>query len=119
MNQVLDMAVVEELVSLCDEGDPELLLDLIGLFLADGPTKVQALLQGLAAEDFEQMERAAHSLKGSSGNLGARLLQDTCEKLQQATRTRDLATTKQLVPLLPAQLAEVERALEALRQRYR
>lgn len=119
MNQVLDMAVVEELVSLSDDGDPELLLDLIELFLADGPTKVAMVEQGLAAGDFEQMERAAHTLKGSSGNLGARLLQDTCEKLQQSTRSRDLAATKALVPLLPAQLAEVNRALEDLRRRYR
>lgn len=119
MNQVLDMAVVEELLSLSEEGDPELLLDLIEMFLADGPGKVAALMQGLADGDFETMERAAHTLKGSSGNLGARLLQQTCEQLQQSTRNRDLGRTRQLAPLLSQQLADVDRALRELRDRYR
>lgn len=118
MNQVLDMAVVDELLSLGDDGDPELLLDLIELFLADGPVKVAALMEGLAAGDFEQMERAAHTLKGSSGNLGARLLQETCEQLQLSTRNHDLETTRRLAPLVPKQLAEATAALEDLRRRH-
>lgn len=118
MNDVLDMAVVEELLSLSDDGDPELLLDLIRLFLADGPVKVAAVRDGLAAKDFEVMERAAHSLKGSSGNLGARRLQNTCEQMQLATRNHDLPTSARLTPQLVAEYSEVERALQDLRQRY-
>ncbi len=118
MNDVLDMAVVDELLSLSDDGDPELLLDLIRLFLADGPTKVAAVSEGLAQRDFDRMERAAHSLKGSSGNLGARRLQNTCEKMQIATRNHDLPTSAHLTPQLAADYAEVERALLELRQRY-
>lgn len=118
MNDVLDMAVVDELLSLSDDGDPELLLDLIRLFLDDGPTKVAAVTAGLAARDFEQMERAAHSLKGSSGNLGARHLQEACEQMQMATRRRDFEASQQLAPRIATEYAEVERALLALRQRY-
>ncbi len=66
MEQVLDMSVVEELLSFSDDGDPELLLDLIQMFLDDGPSKVAAVMEGLAAGDFEKMERAAHSLKGQA-----------------------------------------------------
>lgn len=118
MNDVLDMAVVDELLSLSDDGDPELLLDLIRLFLADGPEKVASLEAGLAARDFDQMERAAHSLKGSSGNLGARLLQQTCELVQVATRRQDFESSRQLVPTVAVQFADVKAALERLRQRY-
>ena len=118
MQDVLDMAVVDELLSLSDDGDPELLLDLILLFLQDGPVRVESLLQGLAARDFDKMERAAHSLKGSSGNLGARGLQHTCEQLQLATRGHDLATTQQLCPQLRTQFAAACAALRALQQHY-
>src|SRR5436190_16738424 len=96
MEQVLDMQVVEELLSLSDDGDPELLLDLIRLFLDDGPAKVGAVTQGLAAKDFDMMERAAHSLKGSAGNLGARVLQQTCEKLMLATRHHQIEESRKL-----------------------
>ncbi len=118
MNDVLDMAVVEELLSLSDDGDPELLLDLIRLFLADGPTKVAAVAAGLAARDFDQMERAAHSLKGSSGNLGARRLQQTCELMQLATRKHDYEATRQLAPQLATEYEVVQRALHELQLRY-
>lgn len=118
MSDVLDMTVVEELLSLSDDGDPELLLDLIKLFLDDGPHKVRAIRDGFAARDFEAMERASHSLKGSSGNLGARQLQDTCEQMQLATRRHDFEATARLVPQLANQYEAVQQALQALQARY-
>ena len=118
MNEVLDMQVVEELMSLSDDGDPDLLLDLIQLFLEDGPGKVAAIEQGLAACDFDQMERAAHALKGSAGNLGARLLQGVCEQMQLATRQHQLPEMQQLTPQLQARFAEAKMALQGLQTRF-
>lgn len=112
------MKVVEELLSLSDDGDPELLLDLIRLFLEDGPGKITALVQGLRFKDFDKMERAAHSLKGSAGNLGARLLQGTCEKMQLASRSQQLDETKLLTSQIQKQYTEVRLALEDLRKHY-
>lgn len=118
MNEVLDMQVVEELMSLSDDGDPDLLLDLIQLFLEDGPGKVAAIEQGLANADFDQMERAAHALKGSAGNLGARLLQGVCEQMQLATRQHQLPEMQQLTPQLQARFAEAKTALQGLQTRF-
>lgn len=100
MDDVLDHAVLDELLSFADDGDPELLVDLIQMFLEDSPSKVEAVNEGLAVGDFDKAERAAHSLKGSSGNLGARLVQDVCEKLQQSTRAHELETSRELAPKL-------------------
>ncbi|MEC7585020.1 MAG: Hpt domain-containing protein [Planctomycetota bacterium] len=118
MNQVLEMSVVEELLSLSEDGDPELLLDLIELFLDDGPGKIEAVVDGLEQGDFEKIERAAHTLKGSSGNLGAQALQETCEQLQLATGRRDLSASQQLAPLVQSQFDEACQALRGLRQRF-
>ena len=119
MEQVLDMSVVEELLSLSDDGDPELLLDLIQMFLADGPSKVSAVTEGLAAGDFDKMERAAHSLKGSSGNLGARLLQDTCEQMLAATRNHRLDESRQLTTRLTDRYSEAATALRKVYEDYK
>lgn len=119
MDQILDMTVVEELLSFSDDGDPELLLDLIQMFLEDGPAKVQAVTEGLMAGDFEKMERAAHSLKGSSGNLGARLLQETCDRVQIASRTHKIEPLRDLAAELVANYAKADTALRELRESYR
>ncbi len=119
MNRVLDMKVVEELMSFSDDGDPELLLDLIQMFLDDGPSKVRSITEGLIAGDFELMERAAHSLKGSSGNLGARHLQDACEKMQLASRQHQLDHVRSIAAEIVAAFAEADRALRELQANYR
>jgi HPt (histidine-containing phosphotransfer) domain-containing protein len=118
MEQVLDMSVVEELLALSDDGDPELLLDLIQMFLGDGPEKVRAITEGLQAGDFEKMERAAHSLKGSSGNLGARRLQDACERMQSATRLHRLDESRTLASRIGALFAEAETELRKIHASY-
>jgi HPt (histidine-containing phosphotransfer) domain-containing protein len=118
MQPVLDMSVVEELLSISDDGDPELLLDLIQMFLDDGPAKIAAVNEGLAAGDFEKAERAAHSLKGSSGNLGARLLQQSCEDMQIATRYHRLDESRRLAPLLTTHFADAETALRKVLSTY-
>jgi len=118
MDDVLDQSVLDELMSFADDGDPELLLDLIDMFLDDGPSKVLAVQEGISTGDFDKAERAAHSLKGSSGNLGATLLQDICEKLQVATRHQRLDESKQLAPRLSETYAAAEEALKRLRSEY-
>jgi HPt (histidine-containing phosphotransfer) domain-containing protein len=119
MDQILDMTVVEELLSFSDDGDPELLLDLILMFLDDGPAKIQSITEGLAAGDFQKMERAAHSLKGSSGNLGARLLQEACEQMQIATRNHKLEETRKLAAEMAQRFTEAEAALRQLHASYK
>jgi len=119
MGQVLDQSVLEELLSFADDGDPELLLDLIEMFLDDSPSKVAAVEQGLASGDFDKAERAAHSLKGSSGTLGARLLQDVCELLQVSTRHRRLDESQALAPRLANEYSLADAALREVLARYK
>ena len=118
MDNVLDHAVLDELLSFADDGDPELLVDLIQMFLEDGPSKVEAVSQGLAVGDFDMAERAAHSLKGSSGNLGAKLVQDVCELLQLSTRKHELETSRKLAPILRETYAAAEKALKRVLAQY-
>ena len=59
VTDVLDMTVVDELIALSDDGDPELLLDLIGLFLSDSPSKLEAVCEGVQTGDLDRVERAA------------------------------------------------------------
>ncbi len=118
MTEPIDMAVVEELLSLSEEGDPELLVDLINLYLQDGPQKVAEISAGVDQQDYERVERAAHSLKGAAGNLGAVCVQNDCEALQQASREQALDIVRRGLTDLRAHYREAEQALQQLLVKY-
>ncbi len=118
MDDVLDMSIVEELLSFADDGDPELLVDLIQMFLEDGPAKVKAVTDGLDEGDLDKVERAAHSLKGTSGNLGATHLQHSCEAMQLASRSGEIDSVRELTPQIVSHYADAEMALQKLLSSY-
>ncbi|MCU0241972.1 MAG: response regulator [Vicinamibacteria bacterium] len=61
---------------------PDFLRNLIDCYLKDAATHVAAMREALAAQDPERLRTAAHTLKGSSRNVGARRLGAVCEHLQ-------------------------------------
>lgn len=112
------MDVVQELLDLCDDGDTSLVQELIGIFLDDSPTKVHAIQRGLQDGDLGAVERAAHSLKGSSGNLGAIALMNTAEALQSASRNGDLDRCRELGGELTTRFDEAAAELRRILDRY-
>ena len=118
MSEAINMDVVDELISLSDEGDPELLVDLIQMYLQDGPNKLNEITSGLATQDYDRVERAAHSLKGSAGNLGAVLVQQDCEDLQVASRQHALDQVQQGVDRLRDHYGEAESVLQNILSKY-
>lgn len=83
--QLIDMSVIEELLEM-DDGEAGLLTDLIEMFLDDGMTHVDAIQAGLQSGDLDEVMKAAHRLKGSSGNLGLAQLSIIADRLQVAGR---------------------------------
>jgi CheY-like chemotaxis protein len=65
--EVLDRAVLLEHMA----GDPELLAEMVALFLQDCPQLLAALREALARGDARALKRAAHTLKGTVSNFAA------------------------------------------------
>jgi two-component system, sensor histidine kinase and response regulator len=78
-----------ELLALMD-GDRELLLELIDVFLEDAPQRTEGVRGALADRNADAVYRAAHALKGSAGNFGAP------EVVSRATRIEALARENNL-----------------------
>jgi len=78
----VDTEVLDMLASLQEPGEPDLLSELVSLFLRDTPER----LQDLARHPLEAapVARVAHAVKGSAGNLGAMHLQELASRLEQA-----------------------------------
>jgi two-component system sensor histidine kinase/response regulator len=76
-------------------GDPQLLREVIGLFLEDCPRLVETIREGLAAGDTEAVHRAAHALKGSAGNFDATDVTALAQRLEARAREGSLETAKE------------------------
>ena len=65
-------------------GGANLVRQMLELYLAQGPERIHALVEGAGAGDADRVERAAHTMKSSAGNVGALRLQHTAERLEAA-----------------------------------
>ncbi|MEE8343184.1 MAG: response regulator [Gammaproteobacteria bacterium] len=85
----------------------EEIADTVDIFLADAEMRVKELRSAAEAGDFEKLRREAHSLKGSSGTVGAIRLSILCKQLSEMTKQSDKKGLRE-------RLAQVEWELGAL-----
>ena len=108
-----DHSVLESLRELQEEGEPNILAKLVELFLSDVPPQLAALREAVEAGDAHSVERIAHTLKGSCGNMGAAPMAALCEELQEVSTSENLARTAGLLGRLEAEFGRVRSALKA------
>jgi HPt (histidine-containing phosphotransfer) domain-containing protein len=105
---VLDPAVLSSLRKLTPAGEPDVLAEVLALFLEEVPPRITRLRNAWQARNIEEVHRCAHSLKGSAGNIGARRLHAVCAELDDRGRSGNLAATAPLVDALTAEFDKVE-----------
>ena len=108
---VIDPQAIENLRALNPGDNDEFLREIAGIFLEDTPQRIVELRQSLNAGDVGKFTRAAHSIKGSSANLGASLLRMAAEKLEHQSRTAGLDGVAPLVAEVTAEFARAETEL--------
>lgn len=86
----IDTAALDALRELMQDDFP-LLLE---TFLADANLRLSQLSGALHREDLEAFRQAAHSFKGSCGNMGALALENACLDAERAALQGDLAAAK-------------------------
>jgi HPt (histidine-containing phosphotransfer) domain-containing protein len=79
----VDMAMLTSFDEAQIDGEPDLVVELIELYLEDAAAKMGGLREALAKSDETTLRRLAHCLRGSSGNLGAHRMAALCEELEQ------------------------------------
>lgn len=70
-------------------GDDAFLVELIGTYLADAATQVEAIRGAIAASDADALVRPAHTLKSASLTVGAIRLGELCRSIEQRARAGD------------------------------
>ncbi|VVO77744.1 hypothetical protein PS838_01634 [Pseudomonas fluorescens] len=106
----LDRDVLSALQEVMEDGYP----DLLETFLADAEERLKLLRR---ADNTDQLGAAAHSLKGSSSNMGATRLAELCHDLEQRAKHKSLEGIEALVGEIDGEFTLVRPLYEAERQR--
>jgi CheY-like chemotaxis protein len=108
---VVDRSLLHQLQK--DLGGAETLRYVIRTFLEATPGLLTVLRDAAAQGDAAAIQRAAHTLKGSSATLGALGLSGRCEELERFGRTGDVQVARSMVAVVEALYGAVELALKA------
>jgi HPt (histidine-containing phosphotransfer) domain-containing protein len=105
--------VISDLRALQSPSSPGFLAELIDLFLKEAAVLVSKLRDALGRKDAKQFEHAAHTLKGSCGNLGAQAMSRLAADLQAAGHAADWGRAAALLPGLEEEFRTVRIELES------
>lgn len=111
---VIDPQAIENLRALNPDDNDEFLREIAAIFLEDTPLRIAELEQSLAAGDAAKFTRAAHSIKGSSANLGAMALRAVAETLEHNARKDGLAGVASHIDAIKAEFARAQIELNKL-----
>lgn len=108
----LDDQVLQDLESLGDEEQPDFLQVVIQQFLDDQTKHMTAVSKAIEENDPMALRKAAHSLKGSSYNVGARALANSAMELERLGADGGLDGVDALFTTFQKECGRARRALE-------
>jgi CheY-like chemotaxis protein/HPt (histidine-containing phosphotransfer) domain-containing protein len=114
IEEVIDPIVIARLRQLKMPGKPDPVAELVDMFLKEAPGQLAAMELAVKENDYTSLARAisaATSLKGSSGNLGARNLAALCDEIEQTAKNWTLEEVLPLVDRARQELGRVQVAL--------
>ena len=93
----IDPATWDALAELWADDGPEELVELIHVYLEDADRLVGSIRSAIEAKDPAGLERAAHTLKSSSANMGALRASEYCCTFQKSWLAGDVERAKSLL----------------------
>ena len=112
----VDQAVLDRLRELNEDDEPDIVTELIDLFLRDTPPRLAALKDAISEGDAQALSQTAHTLKGSSASLGATRLAALNAELEKKASYGSLEDASRLLAQLDNEFERVRHVLESERQ---
>lgn len=97
---IIDPQAIENLRSLAEEGDDSFLREIIDIYFQDTPARLAELRALLGGGDTTAFVRAAHTIKGSSSNVGAEQVRAIAESLEHQARQTPTPPLDSMAPLV-------------------
>ncbi len=93
-------------------GDPEIIAEVIKVFLEDTAAQLEGIRKAAAAGDAQSLNALAHTVKGSSGNVGGMAMSAAAKSLEIAAKEGRSTDFVPLASKLEEQFALLKRKLE-------
>ncbi|MGC2061853.1 MAG: response regulator [Thermodesulfovibrionales bacterium] len=107
----IDRKVWDNIGTIQKEGAPDILGQIISLYLDHSPEQLRELHEAISSGDILAVQRAAHNLKSSSANLGATMLSLLFKELESLARMKSIDKVGELVSKIETEYGAVETAL--------
>lgn len=114
---LIDQATFQELEAIMGDEKAEGMLELIDSFLEDGEVLVSAIAQANTQENVQQLQAQAHTLKGTSSNLGLTALFERCQQIDHLAKAGNVVSSS-LIEGLQQTYQKTVIALQQARQKY-
>jgi signal transduction histidine kinase/DNA-binding response OmpR family regulator len=95
----------------------DMLNEMVEAFLEEAPELLGRIKEAIANNDPEELRKAAHTLKGSGGNMGARVVQKLSLTLEQQGRAGTIDGAADLLPTLEHEYERAKLVFEAEREK--
>jgi CheY-like chemotaxis protein len=112
-SDLLDLSILATLRELSDDEEPNFFTTIIETFFNDVAFRLTDLAEALALRDMEALQRAAHTLKGSSANIGAKHIAAICLELEKCAESDAMEESAALLKKLSLVSNHTQRAFEA------
>lgn len=95
-------------------GDKDLVLQVLALYRTHVPPKIQSLSGFLKEDNFFEVERTAHSIKSSAGNLGLDDVLAAARTLERAGHQKDAVSCEEAITALKKASVQADESLNKL-----
>lgn len=112
----VDPRTLQSIVELMGEGGEEMATELIRLYLKETPLLIECCREGIATKQMANIQRAAHTLRSSSAQIGAQRFAALAAEIDDLCYHQDLTTVVNKADRL---LAEYGRVMDYFRTEYR
>jgi HPt (histidine-containing phosphotransfer) domain-containing protein len=90
------------------------LREIIAIYIEDTPKRIEDLKTSMAAGDVALFTRSAHTIKGSSANVGAFVLKGVAERMESLSRREGLKSMPTMVADCEAEFTRAATELRGL-----
>ena len=110
----LDPEVIESLRELIDDDDPDFLTDLLEGFLENARDNISKIAEAADSGEADMMGQIAHTIKGSSRNVGANILADISFELEIIGKRGNTEGAANLISNLETEYTRVKAEIEKI-----